>query len=67
MNLVIFKEEGRDVYVCPEHVESVQTAAGGKESIVHLKSGRKLIVAGRSAEVVCRLKGIRSWRDALSL
>jgi uncharacterized protein YlzI (FlbEa/FlbD family) len=66
MNLVMLNEEGcREVYVAPETVESVQTAAGGKESIVYLKSGRKLIVSGRSAEVMCKLKGIHSWRDAL--
>ena len=47
MNLVMLKEEGcREVYVNPESVESVQNAAGGKDSIVYLKTGRKLIVTG---------------------
>jgi len=68
MNLVMLKEEGcRDVYIDPQTVESVQAAAGGKESIVYLKSGRKLIVTGRSAEIICKLKGIHSWRDAINL
>ena len=49
MNLVMLKEEGiRKVYVNPESVESVQNAAGGKDSIVYLKTGRKLIVTGTS-------------------
>ena len=66
MNLVMLKEEGcREVYVNPESVESVQNAAGGKDSIVYLKTGRRLIVTGSSGDVMCKLKGIHSWRDAL--
>lgn len=55
MNLVMLMQRtGHEIYVCPEHVESIENAAGGKESILVLKSGQKRIVMGNAAQVLCR-------------